>query len=124
LDEALELGSQVFDLLRARILAREEDVFIERHWCLSLALALLPWRKALRDFPGKARMLRRWKHGTPDQWALPPAMSQAAVPSVPSRDRAEARRYTEFRRKGKAVNKRSPRLPAPRPLDRADVAVS
>ncbi len=31
LDDALELGGQFFDLLRADVLARQEDVFVERH---------------------------------------------------------------------------------------------
>ena len=70
LENAGELGGKLFDLLRAGILARQEDVFIEGHR-YAFPCVMLPRREALRTLSGKARMLRRREHGTPDHQALP-----------------------------------------------------
>src|SRR5262249_34830313 len=78
------------DLLRARVLAREEDVFIEWHGMPFPLRAMWPramWpramcpprRVALRALSGKARMLRRRKHRTPGHLALPPAFSNRKI---------------------------------------------
>ena len=57
-DDAGELGGQFLDLLRGQILAREIDVFVERH---EMPFLLLPMSSTLAPSPsspsGKARML-------------------------------------------------------------------
>src|SRR5262249_20048239 len=79
LDDALEMGGQLLDLLRARVLAREEDVLIEGHG-MPFPLLCPPRRVALRTLSGKARMLRRRKHRTPGHAALPRALSKIERP--------------------------------------------
>src|SRR6185503_15097274 len=52
-DDSGQLGGQFFDLLRAQILARKVDVFVQRHECLSLRFkssVLDPGAKPLEPF--------------------------------------------------------------------------
>ena len=58
-DDSGQLRGQFLDLLRAQILAREIDVFVQRHECLSLRFKSGPRsrRQAPRALRGKARML-------------------------------------------------------------------
>src|SRR5262252_3095430 len=113
LDDGLELGGQFFDLLRAGVLAREEDVFVERHRMPFPCSLLHPARSPSSHF-GKGSSAQ--KAGTRDAGpsALPPGIGQAAVRSVPSRDRAEARVIgsprEKARRFGTAQVRRQPPL--------------
>src|SRR4051812_38967656 len=73
LEHAFELRGEFLDLLGARVLAREEDVFVKRHAdalsCLAMALSR---RQALRALSGKARK-QDSKAGTPDAGPIGPA---------------------------------------------------
>src|SRR6516164_7187791 len=101
-DDGLELGGQFFDLLGAGVLAREEDVFVEWHSMPFPCSLLHPARSPSSPF-GKGSNAQKAGTGDAGPSALPPGIGRAAVRSVPSRDRAEARVYTESPRKGKAV---------------------
>src|SRR5262249_12467619 len=91
-----------FDLLRAGVLAREEDVFVERHPMPFPCSLLYPARSPSSHF-GKGSSAQ--KAGTRDAGpsALLPGIGQAAVRSVPSRDRAEARVIRRPREKARRL---------------------
>src|ERR1700691_2058199 len=67
-DDALQLRGQFLDLLRAGVLAREIDVFIERHSCPFLICHARPGAKPLEPFGKGSNAL---KAGTPDAGPLP-----------------------------------------------------
>src|SRR5262249_13977878 len=69
-------------------------------------------------------MLRRRQHGTSDHRVLPRHLSQAAVRSVPGRDRAEARVIRSSDEKARRDGGIARSVTVPAPLDRAGVAVS
>src|SRR5262249_46281539 len=116
-DDGLELGGQFFDLLRAGVLAREEDVFVEWHPMPFPCSLLHPARSPSSPF-GKGSNAQ--KAGTRDAGpsALPPGIGQAAVRSVPSRDRAEARVIGSFGEKARRPLAAQDRPAAPARLDR------
>ena len=70
LENALELGGKVFDLLRAGILARQEDVFVEGHRYAFPCVMLLPAQSPSSLF-GKGSKAR--KAGTRDAGPSGPA---------------------------------------------------
>src|SRR5215472_3244753 len=106
LDDAFQLSGQFIDLLRAGVLAREINVFIERHSCPFLVLWVIlsenrflafaiirhcrarPGAKPLEPF-GKGSNAK--KAGTPDAGPLSVSLpgSRPAVRSAPGRGRAE-----------------------------------
>ena len=93
-DDALQLRGQFLDLLRAGVLARKIDVFIERHGCPFLICLARPGAKPLEPFGKGSNAL---KAGTPDAGpdrVGPTATTltvelRAAVRSAPGRGRAE-----------------------------------
>src|SRR5262249_37759233 len=89
LDDGFELGGQVFDLLRARVLARDKDVFIERHGCLS-SLGAPPGAKPFETFRERLECSEGGNTGRRTIGSCRTALCHAAVRSVPSRERAEA----------------------------------
>src|SRR5262249_47443884 len=102
LDDAFELGGEFFDLLRAHVLAREEDVFIEWHGMpFPPSIMLHPARSPSSPF-GKGSKAQ--KAGTRDAGPSGPAASLlAGRPSVQLPAGIERRRvYRGFRQKGKA----------------------
>src|SRR5262249_34842881 len=67
LNHAFELRRELFDLLRARVLARQEYVFIERHAdAFPRDRPCLPAQSPSSLF-GKGSNARRRKHGTSNQ---------------------------------------------------------
>src|SRR5262249_40687412 len=102
LDDAFELRGQFLDLLRARVLARQETVFVARHAdAFPFSAMLLPARSP-SSLSGKARKLGRREHGTPGPSG--PAVGsfdQAAVRSAPGRGSSGSARYRGFASKGK-----------------------
>ena len=129
LDDADELGGQFLDLLRADVLARKEDVFVERHEMpFPFAFPVMSWSKprgfgimavlsrrvALRALSGKARMLRRREHRTPDRSVLPPAKA-GSRPFSSRPGTSGSGVYRQFQSKRKAQsrgNAASVRVPA------------
>src|SRR4029079_8489113 len=110
LENAGELGGKFFDLLGAGILARQEDVFIEGHR-YAFPCVMLPRREALRTLSGKARMLRRREHGTPDHQAPPQRRVPCDRPFSSRPGSSGNAGYRVFRPKGKP----RPRHPLTRP---------
>src|SRR5262249_24209985 len=99
-DDGLELGGQFFDLLRAGVLAREEDVFVEWHPMPFPCSLLHPARSPSSPF-GKGSNAQKARTRDAGPSALPPGIGQAAVRSVPSRDRAEPRVIGSFGEKAR-----------------------
>jgi hypothetical protein len=56
---------------------------------------------------GKARMLGRREHGTPNRLVLPPGASPSSRPFSSQPGSSGSAPYTEFQRKGKAANRRA-----------------
>src|SRR5215510_913096 len=122
-DDGLELGGQFFDLLRAGVLAREEDVFVEWH-PMPFPCSLLPRREALRALSGKARMLRRREHGTPDHRPCRSALTKQPSVQFPAGIERKRGLYgVPTKRQGGSWPRRARGQPSAR-LDRANVAVS
>src|SRR5262249_50582081 len=122
-DDGLELGGQCFDLLRAGVLAREEDVFVEWH-PMPFPCSLLPRREALRALSGKARMLRRREHGTPDHRPCRSALTKQPSVQFPAGIERKRGLYgVPTKRQGGSWPRRARGQPSAR-LDRANVAVS
>src|SRR5271166_426142 len=73
LDYPFELSRELLDLLRAGVLPRQEDVFIERHGNAFPWSSCSPSAKPFEPvFSGKARKLGRREQGTPNQLVLQP----------------------------------------------------
>src|SRR5262249_58682381 len=103
--------------------ACEEHVMVERH--LMFFPIPLPFRAQITPIHfGKGSSAQ--KAGTRDAGpsALPLGIGQAAVRSVPSRDRAEARVIRSPGEKARRFGTAQARRQPPARLDRADVAVS
>ena len=92
LDDALELGGQFLDLLRADVLARKEDVFVERHADAFPCVVARPGAKPFEPFRERLESSEGGNTGRRAMQALPRRQcTRAAVRSAPGRDRAEAR---------------------------------
>ena len=124
LDDGFELGGQLFDLLRARVLARDEDVFVERHRCLSLVWRSFPGAKPFESFRERLECCEGGNTGRRTIMSCRAASGRAADRSVPSRDRAEAaviRSSGEKARRPTTCRTLTATVPT---LDRGDVGVS
>src|SRR6516162_5744304 len=123
LDDGLELGGQFFNLLRAGVLAREEDVFVERHPMPFPCSLLQPGAKPFEPFRER---LECSEGGNTGRRTISPAArhwpSSRPFSSQPGSSGSAG--YTESPRKGKAVWNGAGAPAAPARLDRADVAVS
>ena len=101
LENARELGGQVFDLLRARILARQEDVFVEGHRYAFPCVMLLPAQSPSSPF-GKGSNAQ--KAGTRDAGPSGPAAQVSHQSGRPFSSRpgsSGSAGYKIFRPKGK-----------------------
>ena len=90
LDDALEGGGHLLDLLRAQILARQVDVFVQWH-ANAFPLLSLVWRQALRAFRERQRSSQEGGNTGRRTMRSYRPFSGTAVRSAPGRDRAEAR---------------------------------
>ena len=94
-DDTGQLRGQFFDLLRAQILARKVDVFVQRHECLSLRFkssVLDPGAKPLEPFGERLECSEGGSTGRRAKWPYRLInCAQPAVRSAPNQDRRSAR---------------------------------
>src|SRR5262249_51706942 len=122
-DDGLELGGQFLDLLRAGVLAREEDVFVEWHPMPFPCSLLHPGAKPFEPFRERPESS---EGGNTGRRTTGPAARHwpSSRPFSPQPGSSGSAPYTEFRRKGKAARRQHRVRRQPARLDSVEVAVS